>query len=229
MRVHLEYHEADRRCGGRQVYRGRSPAFGRQPHPSHLLLFPVLFYFIESMLGNDLKRPLVLARKSSVRSCSSMSTSSRRSSATWDRDASVRLFIDRTREATPCDEDLYLTGSEPDSQSGWTSPVLSDYTPSLPASSSTNHSTLPPSPVTFRNPFLNPDTSTSALVAAAREASQALTLSTQAPDPYPYNDVQEHFVGFGKLPQKEIMFRRPVRAAKNRWAPSTRRYVDILT
>lgn len=174
-----------------------------------------------------MKRPLVLVRNSSARPSSSMSMSSRRSSATWDRDASVRLFIEKTREAAPFDEDLYPTSSEADSESGRTSPAT-DYTPSLPTSS--NDSMLPPSPgTTFRNPFLNPHTSTCVLVAAAREAAQALTLATQAPDTYPNSDVQEHFVGYGKLPHKAIMFRRPVRAAKNKWAPSTRRYVDILT
>jgi hypothetical protein len=70
---------------------------------------------------------------------------------------------------------------------------------------------------------------TSALIEAARDAAQAVTIITTDHNPYSDSDKQEHFVGFGTLSQKEISFRRPRRACKNRWAASTRRYVDILT
>jgi hypothetical protein len=69
---------------------------------------------------------------------------------------------------------------------------------------------------------------TSDLVVAAREAAQALTVATQAPVPYPDGDSRLHFVAFGTLQEKEVTFRRPVRASANRYAASTRRYVDIL-
>jgi hypothetical protein len=73
------------------------------------------------------------------------------------------------------------------------------------------------------------DMATSDLVIAAREAAQALTAATQAPDPYPNGDSRLHFIAIGTLPEKEVTFRRPVRASANRYAASTRRHVDILT
>lgn len=70
---------------------------------------------------------------------------------------------------------------------------------------------------------------TSALIQAARDAAEAVAVTTTDATPYPDSNKQEHFVGFGLLPQKEVVFSRPRRACKNRWAASTRRYVDILT
>ncbi|KAG8761600.1 hypothetical protein FRC12_009377 [Ceratobasidium sp. 428] len=171
----------------------------------------------------DSKRPLMLTRNSSVRS--SISSSSRSFTA-WDPDASVRMFAERSRDATLLDEDLYLTGSESDPQSGRTSPEPYPLTPIDPPS--TNDTTFTTERDTFSVTF-STDMSTSDLVVAAREAAEAVTMATHAPDPYLNDESPVHFVGFGTLSKREVTFRRPVRASGNRYAASNRRFVDILT
>ncbi|KAG8746263.1 hypothetical protein FRC10_005512 [Ceratobasidium sp. 414] len=175
--------------------------------------------------SKDPRRSLMLARKSSVRSSGS---SSSRSFTSWDSDASVRMFTERSHEASAFDEDCYSTGSESDLQSGRTSPEPHGYPLTPIDSPSANDTIVTTERDTFPITFFT-DMPTSDLVAAAREAADAVAKATQAPDPYTSGESPMHFVGFGTLSKKEITFRRPVRASANRYAASTRRFVDILT
>ncbi|KAG9075558.1 hypothetical protein FS749_012766 [Ceratobasidium sp. UAMH 11750] len=173
-------------------------------------------------ISKDSRRPLMPARKSSVRSSSS---SSSRSFTSWDPDASVRMFMERSREASTFDEDCYPTDSESGFPSGRSSPEPYPPTPIGPPLA--NDTTA----ITERNTFsctFFPDMPTSDLVAAAREAADAVTMATRALDSHTSDESPLHFVGFGTL-SRDTAFRRPVRASANRYAASTRRFVDILT
>ncbi|QRV82080.1 hypothetical protein RhiJN_10095 [Ceratobasidium sp. AG-Ba] len=175
--------------------------------------------------AKELKRPFTLGRTYSRRS--SVSSSSRRSFSSWDPDASVRMFTERSRDAALIDEVHYLASSETESSSGRNSPEPSDY----PSASTDLGLPTNPTPITERNPFavsFSSDMPTSDLVAAAREAADLVAQASDL-DPYPNEETPVHLVGYGTLPKKEVKFRRPVRAAANRYAASNRRYVDILT
>ncbi|KAG9105708.1 hypothetical protein FRC07_009117 [Ceratobasidium sp. 392] len=138
----------------------------------------------------------------------------------------MSLLSYRSHEASLFDEDLYLSGSDSDTQSGRTSPESYPLTPIDPPS--TNDITTKPERDTFPITF-SADMPTSDLLVAAREAAEAVTLATHAPDPYLSDESPVHFVGFGTLSKKEVTFKKPVRASANRYAVSTRRFVDILT
>ncbi|CAE6405044.1 unnamed protein product [Rhizoctonia solani] len=161
---------------------------------------------------------------SSVRS---LSTSSSRSSlSAWRPDASVRLFAERCHDASPFDDELSL-GSETDLTSGRTSPEpLYDLSP-IPLTSARYKAQAREAASNIQTSVFTPDMATSALVAAARDAAQAVSAATDY-DQYSPVDEPELYIGFGTLPKKGIAFKRPRRACMNRWASTNRRYVDIL-
>ncbi|KAJ1302112.1 hypothetical protein OPQ81_000943 [Rhizoctonia solani] len=169
----------------------------------------------------DVRRPF-LARPASVRS---LSTSSSRSSlSTWRPDASVRLFIERCHDASLFDDESSL-GSDTDLTSGRTSPEpLYDLSPISPTTTQCGLQ-APKMDTSIQNSVLAPNMSTAALVVAARQAAEAVAIDT---DSYSPVDEPELYIGFGTLSKNEVMFRRPRRACKNRWASVTRSYVDIL-
>ncbi|CAE6540547.1 unnamed protein product [Rhizoctonia solani] len=175
--------------------------------------------------SKDVRRPF-LARPSSARS---LSTSSSRSSlSAWHPDASVRLFIDRCHDANPFDDESSL-GSETDLTSGRTSPELQYHdglSPISPMATQWGTKALKPDPIARSSTFTS-DMSTAALVAAARAASKAAAVDMDSGSYSPI-DEPELYIGFGTMSKKEVKFRRPRRACANRWASTTRRYVDIL-
>ncbi|KAH7345696.1 hypothetical protein B0J17DRAFT_764290 [Rhizoctonia solani] len=171
----------------------------------------------------DVRRSF-LARPSSARS---LSTSSSRSSlSAWRPDASVRLFIERCHDASPFDDELSL-GSEADLTSGRTSPEpLYDLSPIPPTTAQFKTRTMRTSS-NIQTSVFTLDMATSALVAAARDAAQAVSVTVD-PDQYSPINEPELYIGFGTLSKRDVAFRRPRRACVNRWAFTTRRYVDIL-
>ncbi|CAE6416804.1 unnamed protein product [Rhizoctonia solani] len=175
--------------------------------------------------SKDVRRPFP-SRPSSIRS---LSTSSSRSSlSTWRPDASVRLFVERCHNASPFDDESSLE-SETDLTSGRTSPEpRDDLSPISPTTTQYKTKALK-ADRNIQNSIFTPDMPTSALVVAAQEAAQTLAVYMGS-DPYASVDEEpELYVGFGTMSKKEVMFRRPRRARANRWASTTRRYVDILS
>ncbi|CAE6468054.1 unnamed protein product [Rhizoctonia solani] len=174
--------------------------------------------------SKDMRKPF-LVRSVSVRSSST--SSSRSSSSLWNPDASVRLFIDRCRDVSPFDDESLL-GSETDLASGRTSPEPPyDFSPISPTMAQCKAPGFKMDTNTTLMIF-TPDMPTTALVAAARDAAAAVAAATD-PDPHSPIDEPELYVGFGTLAKKEVTFQRPRRARVNRWASTTRRYVDILS
>ncbi|CAE6458014.1 unnamed protein product [Rhizoctonia solani] len=173
--------------------------------------------------SKDVRRPFP-ARSSSARS---LSTSSSRSSlSAWRPDASVRLFVERCHDASPFDDESSL-GSEAGLTSGRTSPESRDDL--SPISPKTYYTTkVRKADRNIQNSIFAPDMPTSALVVAAREAAQVVAVDIRS-NPYSPVDEPELYVGFGTMSKKEVIFRRPQRARANRWASTTRRYVDILS
>ncbi|CAE6402945.1 unnamed protein product [Rhizoctonia solani] len=177
-----------------------------------------------SLKSKDMRKPL-LARPASVRSSSI--SSSRSSLSSWHPDASVRLFIDRSRDVSPFDNESSL-GSETDLTSGRTSPEPRyDLSPVSSTTAQCKTQALK-NDTDIKFTDFTPDMPTSVLVAAARDAAAAVAAATN-PGSYSPIDEPEFYVGFGILPKKEVTFRRPRRARANQWALATRRYVDILS
>jgi hypothetical protein len=135
--------------------------------------------------------------------------------------------LHRCRDTSPFDDSSSL-GSEADLTSGRTSPESRyDLSPISPTSAECEESGMKTDTYTKLTIF-TPDMPTSVLVAAARNAAAKVGVAVDA-DLYSPVDEPELYVGFGTLPKKEVTFRRPRRARVNRWASTTRRYVDILS
>ncbi|CAE6505269.1 unnamed protein product [Rhizoctonia solani] len=131
----------------------------------------------------------------------------------------------RCHDASPFDDESSL-GSETDLTSGRTTPEpRCDLSPISPTTQCKTHALK--TDTNIQTSIFTPDMSTAALVAAARDAAQAVA-ATMDSESYSPIDEPEFYVGFGTLSNNEVMFRRPRRACKNRWASTTRRYVDIL-
>ncbi|CAE7229086.1 unnamed protein product [Rhizoctonia solani] len=173
--------------------------------------------------SQDARRPLQ-ARPLAARSPST--SSSRSSLSAWHPDASVRLFIERCHDVNPFDDESSL-GSETDLTSGRTSPEPQyDLSPISPTATRHDRKVLK-SNIGIRNSAFTPDMTTSALVTAAQEAAKAVAVALDS-DSYSPIDEPELYIGFGTMSKNDVVFRRPRRARVNRWASTTRRYIDIL-
>ncbi|KAG8688768.1 hypothetical protein FRC11_004813 [Ceratobasidium sp. 423] len=129
-------------------------------------------------------------------------------------------------DTSPFDDESSL-GSETDLTSGRTSPEPRyDLSPISPTTAQCK-THAPRTDTNIQTSVFTPDMTTAALVAAARDAAQAVAAAMDSESYSPINE-PELYVGFGTMPKNEVTFQRPRRACKNRWASTTRRYVDIL-